>query len=352
VRVVKLIAAVLLLSSYYSCRQQEGTNNRIALAYVYSGSNAIPDPAYITHIAYAFGHVNETFNGIVINRSPRQGVVDDGRPTNEDRLRSIVELKKQKPSLKILLSVGGWGSGRFSEMAAEETNRLAFAADCKRVVDEFSLDGIDMDWEYPTSSSAGISSSPDDMENFTLLMRDIRQAIGKDKLLTFASAATALYIDFKAVDPYVDFINVMSYVLGNPPYHGAGLFRSEFTPRTSVDESIVAHIEAGVPSGKLVLGMPFYGRVTHDSLPGTISYRNLVNLSGFTPQWDDVAKAPYLADAEGKMVVSYEDVRSIAYKCEYLHSKGLRGAMYWHYAHDDDEGTLRKAVYDGVMKKP
>ncbi len=64
--------------------------------------------------------------------------------------------------------------------------RRAFATDCDRVVKEFALDGIDIDWEYPTSSMANISSSPDDTENFTLLMQDIRAAIGNEKELTLA----------------------------------------------------------------------------------------------------------------------------------------------------------------------
>ena len=42
----------------------------------------------------------------------------------------MVELKKQKPDLNVLLSIGGWGSGRFSEMAANEKYRKAFAKDC------------------------------------------------------------------------------------------------------------------------------------------------------------------------------------------------------------------------------
>ena len=96
-------------------------------------------------------------------------------------MRQIVDLRKQKPELKVLLSIGGWGSGRFSEMAANDEYRRAFAADCARVVKEFALDGIDIDWEYPTSSMANISSSPDDTENFTLLMQDIRAAIGNEK---------------------------------------------------------------------------------------------------------------------------------------------------------------------------
>ena len=304
----------------------------VVLAYVTSWSSVIPDPTYITHIDYSFGHVNETFNGIRID--------------NEERLKTIVGLKKQKPNLKILLSIGGWGSGNFSEMAADETNRKAFVADCQRVITQFSLDGIDLDWEYPTSSQAKISSSPEDLENFTLLVRDIREVIGKDKLLTFASVATALYVDFKNVEPYIDFINIMSYVLGDPPYHNAGLYRSQYTLKTSVDESIVAHINTGVPANKLVLGIPFASK----GIQG-VRFQDIENIEGYNKEWDDVAKAAYLTNDEGEFVHTYEDVRSIAYKCEYLHEKGLLGAMYWQYAADDSLGTLRKAVYDGVMKR-
>ena len=48
-----------------------------------------------------------------------------------------------------------------------------------------------------TSNAAGISSSPDDEELFTLLMRDIRKAIGPKKLLTLATVASGEYIDFR-----------------------------------------------------------------------------------------------------------------------------------------------------------
>ncbi|EKC62552.1 protein containing Glycoside hydrolase, family 18, catalytic domain protein, partial [human gut metagenome] len=78
-------------------------------------------------------------------------------------------------------------------------------------------DGIDIDWEYPTSNAAGISSSPDDTKNFTLLMRDIRKAIGPKKLLTLATVASGEYIDFQAILPYIDFVNIMSYDMGNAP---------------------------------------------------------------------------------------------------------------------------------------
>ena len=163
----------------------------------------MPDPAAVTHINYAFGHVNDTHDGVRID--------------NEERLRSIVALKKVNPSLKVLLSVGGWGSGGFSEMAANKDWRWCFAAHCRFLVEAFGLDGIDIDWEYPTSSAAGISASTGDTANFTLLMRDLRKALGKKYLLTIATVCDARYIDFRAVMPYLDFVNIMAYDMGRRP---------------------------------------------------------------------------------------------------------------------------------------
>jgi chitinase len=280
--------------------------------------------------------VNENFNGVKIS--------------NEDRLRQIAQLKEQSPDLKVCLSIGGWTSGRFSEMAANETYRKAFADDCKRIIDEFKIDGIDMDWEYPTSRAAGISASPDDTKNFTFLMRDIRKVIGKDKLLTLASVADAKYIDFKAINDDIDFVNVMTYDVGRPPYHHSGLYRSEHSGRITTEEAMIAHIDSGVPLNKIVMGIPFYGHGTGE-IPDFINYKDIIKLTKFQKHWDNVAKIPYLTDSAGIFVCCYEDPESIKYKCEYILSKGLRGAMYWEYSADDFDGSLRNAVYNGIFPK-
>jgi chitinase len=313
-------------------------NNRprkVTVAYVTSWTSVMPDPAYVTHINYAFGHVNKDFNGIRID--------------NESRLKSLVELKTKYPALKILISVGGWGSGRFSEMAALDSNRNKFAEDCLRVIRQFKLDGIDIDWEYPTSNAAKISSSPDDTKNYTLMMKAIRDKIGAGKLLTLASVADGKYIDFKAIEPLIDFVNIMTYDMGSPPNHHAGLYRSKYTGWISADEGVTAHVNAGVPLNKLVLGIPFYGH-GKSGIAGFIDYKEIVKLNGFKSQWDDQAKVPFLENEKGEFVCTYENPESIAIKCNYILSRGMLGAMYWEYAGDTEDGILRKAVYSGVNK--
>ena len=331
-----VLSVILFCSVFVNIQAKDKSSEKYVVAYVTSWSRIIPDPMCMTHINYAFGHVNETFDGVRID--------------NESRLKSIVELKKQNPHLKVLLSIGGWGSGRFSEMASDKKNREAFAKDCKRIVKEFNLDGIDIDWEYPTSSSAKISSSPDDTKNYTLLMRDIRKTIGKGKLLTLASAANAKYVDFKAIDSYIDFVNIMSYDMGGAPKHHAALFRSGNAGGTTSEEAVDAHLAAGVPLHKLTLGIPFYGR-GGKPLSNFMDYKLIEKEDGYMRKWDDVAKVPYLVDAEGVFIMGYDDPRSIAIKCDYIHQRGLLGGMYWDYNGDNEAGDLRHAVYEGVMKK-
>ncbi len=308
---------------------------KVAVAYVTSWKEAVPDPAFITHINYAFGHVNETFDGVIVD--------------NPDRLRQIVALKKQKPSLKVLLSIGGWGSGRFSEMVAVDVLRDSFAMDCKRVVEEFGLDGIDIDWEYPTNQGPGISYAPEDTRNFTLLMRDIRKHLPDGMLLSLATAASGKFIDFKSITGYVDFVNIMTYDIGLPPFHHSGLYPSSMTGNLSCYESVLAHVRAGFPLERLVLGIPFYGKTGPDFPKGMGGYGKLIQLEEYVHCWDDVAKAPYLKDCNGKIVCTYDNPLSIGYKSRFIKDYGMKGAMYWEYEGDDENGSLRRAVYEGVF---
>lgn len=313
------------------CAWDEGADNdkeMIVGAYLMGVRNELPDVNLVTHINYAFGHVNETFDGVLL---------PEGKG-----LSQVVGLKKDKPSLKVLLSIGGWGSGRFSEMASDPLKRKSFARDCARIVKESGLDGIDIDWEYPGSGLAGISSSPDDRTNFTLLMRDLRASLGKRSLLTIASVCNADYIDFKAVLPYLDYVNVMSYDMGTQHTHHAALYRSGYAGHCTADEAVRKHIDAGVPRQKIVMGMPFYGR----GVEGYVPYRE--GESSDVEFWDDTAKVPMILDSLGNMLFGYENARSIAEKCRYIVSSGLRGGMYWEYNADNASHDLARAVYEGL----
>lgn len=319
-------------SSYIKPAANEAS--RVVLAYIPSWGTDAPDPACFTHFNYAFAHVADDLKGLRID--------------NEPRLKEVAALRERKPSLKVLLSVGGWGSSRFSEMAEADTTRRAFAEACRSVIDRLQLDGIDIDWEYPGVEGTGVSASSADTENFTRLLKEIRRAIGPQKLLTIATDAAARYYDLKSIEPYVNFVNIMAYDLEEAPFHHAALFRSEMSGEWSCEEAVNAHVAAGFPVNRLVLGVPFYGHGTHEA-PEVLDYRHIVTLDSLQSRWDSIAQVPYMTNAEGTVVISYENAASIASKCRFLHQRGMLGAMCWGYDGDDEKGTLRKALYQGVI---
>ena len=154
-----------------------------------------------------------------------------------------------------------------------------------------------------------------------------------------------------AINQYVDFVNIMTYDIAHPPYHQAGLYRSEFTKDFSCEESVEKHIKAGMPINKLMLGIPFYGHGCC-GLPRDVYYKDIISkpeFENYIKKWDDIAKAPYWVNDEGAFILTYDDARSIAEKCAFIHKKGMLGAMYWQYDQDDDNNTLRKAVYSGIF---
>lgn len=309
--------------------------DHIVVAYFTSWSAGTPDPSLMTHINYAFGHVSDSFSSIKID--------------NQENLRKLATLKNTNPKLKVLLSLGGWGSGGFSELCADENHRKNFAADCRRVVDEFGIDGIDIDWEYPGSAVAGISSSAADPANFVLLLKEIREALPDGHLLTLASGASGTGLLFKELLPYVDYINIMAYDLADPPKHHAPLFRTNLLAGyITASECVEKHLSAGVPADRLVLGIPLYGRGC-DKYEKNEPFAGIIVKAGCTELWDDVAKAPYIVDARGSVVLGFENARSITCKRDYIKEKGLKGIMYWEYRYDDSDNTLRRAAA-GMLK--
>ncbi|MBO4605058.1 MAG: glycoside hydrolase family 18 protein [Bacteroidales bacterium] len=327
---MKKLLCLCALLSLFSCTRCTEENNaqkekedpkKVIVAYVTYWDSVIPDPSLVTHINYAFGKVSNSFNSVEIS--------------NPARLRQMVALKERNSDLKILLSIGGWGAGNFSEMAADATLRKQFCADCLAKCKSYSLDGIDLDWEYPTIDWADISSSPNDTDNYTLLLQDLREALGETYLITMASSADAKYVDFKNCIQYMDFVNLMTYDMGRPPRHHSALYKSDKTS-LSVDQSVALHRAAGVPDEKIVVGAPFYGK-TPSGMDGDGTYYCKMSslFVKYTEKWDDTAKVPYLVDSDGAMVFAYDNPRSIGLKADYVIAKGLRGMMFWNWEGDN-----------------
>lgn len=311
-------------------------NTTIILGYVTSWSKELPNPYMVTHLSYAFATIDDDFKTLTIK--------------NEDRFREIAELKKINPSLKVMLSIGGWGAGNFSEMASTEGSRAAFIGNAMKVIRDYDIDGLDIDWEYPGTSVAKISSSDSDKSNFTELMRQLRDSLGTSHILSFASPSYSNYFNYTEVVPYVDFINIMTYDMKTPPYHHSPLNHSPLTGKKCVKDVVAEHYRKGVPADKIVLGIPFYGRGNEKKYAKFQDYRYIRPKDGTELRFDSVAMAPYIADKEtGEMLISFDDTTSVKAKCEFAKTTKIRGVMFWHYCGDTKEHSLLKVINSELL---
>ena len=334
------------------------------IAYVFPRDRVL-DPFEIrgeklTHVNFAFANVVE-------------GRVVEGSPRDADNLKVLTGLRRDYPHLKVLVSVGGWTwSKGFSDAALTSKSRRVFVASAVDFVRRHDLDGFDVDWEYPGLPGDKNPHRPEDKENFTALMADLRAALdgegarrGRHLLLTFAAGASPDFIahtEMAKVQASVDFVNLMTYDFrvagpGEPAGHHANLYPSPLDPRKhSADGAVTDFLAAGVPASKLVLGVPFYGRVWEGvGSPGGLykegrppsqridtSYPSLAALAGregWVREWDAAAQAPYLWNEARQTFVTYEDEESVRLKSHYVRDKGLGGVMFWEY-HADRTGAL------------
>lgn len=283
----------------------------------------------------------------------------------------LARARETNPALRFVLSVGGWGADGFSEAAGSEEGRGLFARSCAALVRKYGLDGIDVDWEYPCISIAGIKASPEDRENFTLLLAETRKELDRlgDRhyILSIAGGGDSYYTrctQLSEAEKYLDYVQLMSYDLRGGFTVQTGHHTNLYTNRAdlsacSTDEGVRAYLAAGVPREKLVIGCAFYSRqwkgvpdVNHGWMqmaqstggygPGFAELEaSYINKNGFVRYWDDEAKAPYLYD--GDTFITYDDVQSLREKVQYVKDRGLAGAMYWEYS-SDENGTLMRAL--------
>ena len=331
------------------CNKEDLGQTPMIIAYYTENSSVLPDPACLTHINYAHGRFvdKETGDGGIWIEQP-------------EKLEKVGALKQQKPTLKVLLMIGGWGdkADGFSMMARDAKKRALFCQSCAEHIKNYNLDGIDIDWEYPTAGPSENGKHPDDTKNFNLLLKELRAAIGNDKIISYASSANAGYVDWKTAMLYLDYVNVMTYDMGDPPYHNAPLYYSAaITKKRSVDQSITLHKTNGVPFDRQVMGVPFYGHGT-SPYKDDVKYNEMANVFSSSTykgknirKWDSVAKVPYLVDEAGTFLLGYDDEESVTLKGEYVKQKKLLGAMFWEYRHDDSQGTLRKALCRAIYGK-
>ena len=231
-------------------------------------------------INIAFGHVAD---GAI--------VWEDG---SEEKKAALKRIRENNPDIKILLSVGGWSAGGFSLASRTEEGRKKMAQTGLALVEEYGLDGIDIDWEYPGTSVAGIDSDPSDGENFILLLTALREALGgfeSGKMVTIAAGGDSyftLQVDMEKAAQQLDYVQLMTYDLQGGfqkvTGHHAALYHSRCNLIDACAHKCTQTFhQAGVPMEKKAFAVGV--RIEHRQRD--------VSLSQYGPAWEKLPPSDY-----------------------------------------------------------
>lgn len=366
-----IISLALIVAVLCSCgggdKKTEEPTKPVVIAYV-GGYNGVVDVSRIaankiTHINYAFVNVQDG-KAFLANET-----------TDAENFQKLNTLKEQNPDLKILISIGGWSwSKNFSDAVLTAEGQKTFAKSAVDIMKKYELDGVDVDWEYPAMEGAeGNVFRPEDKQNYTLMFAALKaeldaltQETGKKYLLTTAVGASQEFIDnteMAKVQEHLDYVNVMTYDFQSKDtvIHHSNLKASDkYEGGNNSEKAIQAFITAGVPANKLVMGIPFYGRVyqlkkgwkngigetfakQEQSIGYTVIKDSLVNKNEFFRYVDEAAQAPYLFNFYKGVLVTYDDEESVKVKCQYVSTNGLAGVMFWEYF-SDPKGFLLNTI--------
>lgn len=254
--IVLTLAAILL----FGCTQQiygENSEQKDFKVVGYYSGDLFNEPVEklqtdkLTHIMYSF----------IIPKE--DGTLHELK--NPEQLTELVE-KAHIDKAEVFISLGGWSyEGKalepvFKEIAASDEKRKFFIENVCAMVEQYELDGVELDWEHPNKTTA------EDYEKLVIELSDALKLKGKQ---LSAALNGSWYADWAAEDTSVitkkslarfSFINVMAYDMNNDAHSPIWFF----------ENSISYWLNRGMPPEKIVMGIPLYAK------PSWKQYRHLV----------------------------------------------------------------------------
>jgi chitinase len=270
--------------------------------------------------------------------------------------------------VKVLVLLGGDG-GIISSVAGRPGPRAALVNSLSNFITENDYDGVDVDWEFPSSQA--------DREHFAELMLELRQALPSPRYLISMDVGPWGGSDtpFQRLEPLVDYFNIMMYDCAGPWTADAQLNSAIFwdnsdtdpfecAPGGSADGAMNVYLDhLHVQPHQLNMGTPFYGyyyktvaglwKVCPGADPnnniacpdGTVlgeSYgtyiKQRINQNGWVSQYDLTALVPYLVKADGSRgFITYDDALSTYLRVWYsVWDRHLGGTFMWSVDQDYD----------------
>uniref|UniRef100_A0A0N5AHB9 Chitin-binding type-2 domain-containing protein n=1 Tax=Syphacia muris TaxID=451379 RepID=A0A0N5AHB9_9BILA len=335
-----------------------------------------------THIFYAFAKFGDNFE--VEPTDPE----DLPSAHYEGTYATVTRLKDKDPSLKVLLSFGGYSFGGYlfgvgfsvlseNQMASTQHNRQTFINSAINWLRKYNFDGIDIDWEYPSAN---------EKHTYVLFLYELSQAVedesrstGRPRLLVTAALPAGQAIidvgyDVGAFAPYLDYFLIMTY-----DYHGSwdmytGNNSPLFARQNQTDKTFCSswsmdyYAQLGAPKEKIIMGFANYGRgwtlknaadyyigaaasgpspaYPYTQTAGVAAYFELCEtlaMPNVLDIYSQQQEVPYFV--HGSEWMSYDDEEKNI-KAEWVRREGYGGGFVWTLDFDDFNGECPGNVED------
>ena len=203
---------------------------------------------------------------------------------------------KQKYGVRYHLSVGGGlRSEGFKEVTASAVKRKILIDELLLFCIRYGFAGVDFDWEFPANSR--------EKENYNKLLVETAKEFDK-RYLKVSAAINGSQFMSDEVFQHISRIHLMAY--------------DDLGRHATFDRAVKysqALIDRGCPEGKLVLGLPLYGK--HVKTRKVMSASEILRYYKPKEEVDEV-KGMY-----------FNNISTIKRKKMYAKNKGLGGIMYW-----------------------
>ena len=265
--------------------------------------------------------------------------IDGEKVNGAEIMRVAVEnIRKANPAATVVATVLGnkdFGDGmttiaRHNE--AMKNNASALTANLLAFINEYGLDGVSFDYEYPEKKK--------DFDIFTDYLEDLDKALGSGKLLTAAISDWCIRTfgysakDFESLDS----IELMAYDMFDDRGNHSSFYNSCYSILSNMKKK-------GVEMTKVNLGLPFYSRpMNGDSFWGSYS-----DVADVLSPYENSVMQEYV-DLEGvakPAALNYYNGRQLIYdKTRFAIDSGAGGVMIWHFGCDsfDNELSLFKQI--------
>ena len=255
-----------------------------------------------------------------------------------EEIRTVVT-RAHQAGVKVLISVGGGlipqCSGDWHNLLQTE-NRQNLVTMLIHLVDEFNLDGLDIDLE------GILLTQIDNAGNYTPFIQALSAELKqRKKLLTTATASYVGGMVPLSSIAYFDMVNIMSYDAIGPTWGPAG---TEHASYQHAEEHLLLWRQRGVDKNKLVLGLPFYG-YGFGSYAGEHSFKDIITQFGQPAAHKDVVGTACATCS----YVTYNGIANIRAKTALALQHG-GGVMIWELTQDaSGNNSLLKTISQQIQ---